>query len=233
MTKKKQPARKNISQHLTKAKPSSYPSKKTLWAYWMQAIEPTSEAINQAFPGYHPQWVMQSQGTSISATQFRHLREHLLRITRPECAAYLRVQPKTVQRWEIGCLKVPFPVFELLRVVYESVNFRLAHPAWDGWFMSADGKLVSPDVGRLALAPSELNTLPLFYQMKNRLQKENKTLAAELAQATAENTKLRELFVSQGVVNEIEDIREQLDRLFSEVNTAHIFNIPQRKERIA
>lgn len=48
------------------------PSQKTRWAYYVQAIEPKSDAINRAFPDYHPQWVVQSQRLNQTGAQCRN-----------------------------------------------------------------------------------------------------------------------------------------------------------------
>ena len=84
-----------------KKKLHQQPSEKTRWAYFMQAIEPKSEAINKAFPGYHPQWVQLSQQLTIAPENFINLRR-AVGLSRKQCAAYLRTSLTTVARWERG-----------------------------------------------------------------------------------------------------------------------------------
>ncbi|MGD9786319.1 MAG: hypothetical protein AB7U30_00030 [Sulfuricellaceae bacterium] len=199
----------------------------------MQAIEPTDPTINQVFPGYHPQWVMQSQKMTIGPENFRLLREWMLGMNTEECGAYLRVAPSTVRRWEAGTVPVPFTAFELLRLVYESVHFRLSGHDWAGWFIGENGRLVSPDIGGLDVSPQDVNAIPGLLREIGQLKAENAELAAKLAQAQEENTRLRGQYVSQGVVDEITDMQERLADLLGRLNTAKVYNFPQPKEAAA
>ena len=209
------------------------PSETTRWAYGMQAIEPISETINQAFPEYHPQWVMQSQRMAIDPENFCYLRKSLLHLSQQQCAAYLRVSQRTLRYWENGGVPIPFMAFELLRLVYESVNFRLSHPDWDGWFINCDGKLVSPDIGKLDFSPAQFNAVPRIHALKSSFEAENKRLHAELAEAIAENTRLRQVFLSQGVVDELTLMRDRLNSLVASIATAHVipFRMTDREQR--
>jgi transcriptional regulator with XRE-family HTH domain len=214
-------------------KKNPYPSEATRWAYWMQAIEPNSEAINEAFPGYHPLWVQRSQAKTVSPEQFKWIRRYLLGVSRKQCAAYLRVGESTIRRWECGLTPVPFMAFELLRLVYDSVTFKVSHPAWDGWFISRDGGFVSPTVGKLNFTPEQLNHVPQLMNWNANLRAEVEALKTQLDEAHAENTRLREMFVSQGVVDEIDTIKNRLGELFGQLNTARIFKLPLAKEKAA
>lgn len=199
----------------------------------MQAIEPTDPTINRAFPDYHPQWVMQSQKMTIGPENFRLLREFMLGMTTEECGAFLRVDPSTVRRWEAGTVPVPFTAFELLRLVYESVHFRLSGRDWAGWFIGTDGRLVSPDANGLEVSPQDVNAIPGLLREIGQLKAEKNELAAKLAQAQEENTRLREQYVSQGVVDEITAMQERLGDLLGRLNTAKVYPFPQPKEAAA
>ncbi|WP_147072343.1 helix-turn-helix domain-containing protein [Sulfuriferula plumbiphila] len=213
-----------------KAKAAACPSNRTSWAYWMQAIEPKSEAINRAFPGYHPLWVMQSQRMNVTPEHFLWLRKHLLNITQHQAAAYLRVSVATVSAWENGTESLPFMAFELLRLVYESTANRLSHAQWDGWFIGKDGGFVCPDVGSLSITPQDFGALQYTKAELETHRAENNRLRAAIAAQIAENNSLRELFVNQGMVDELENIRDRIGELFGQLNTAKIFQIkPSRK----
>jgi transcriptional regulator with XRE-family HTH domain len=199
----------------------------------MQAIEPLDKEINEAFPGYHPQWVMQSQRMTITPENFCYLRQSLLCISQEQCAAYLQVSQRTLRRWERGDIPIPFMAFELLRLVYESVNFRLSHPDWDGWFISANGELVSPDVGKLSFTPGQFNAVPQIHALNSHFEHENKKLGAELADAIAENTKLRQLFVTNGVVRELATMQKRLGELYLKLNTADVLQLTPQNEKAA
>lgn len=213
-----------------KARSAAYPSEKTRWAYWMQAIEPKNDAINKAFPGYHPGWVQRSQRATVSAENFVYLRMYLLNLSQKKTAAYLRVSEKQVRGWESGAEPVPFMAFELLRLVYESAAYRLSHAQWDGWFINDDGCFVSPDVGRLSIRPEDFAAMQYTQSERDMLRAENARLREAIAAQAEENTRLRELFVNQGVVDEITSIRDRLGELFGQLNTARIFKLrPEKK----
>lgn len=213
------------------------PGKLTQWAYFMQAIEPKSEAINKAFPGYHPQWVQQSQKMTIGPENFMLLRL-MLGMSQKQCAAFLRAGESTVRKWESGDSPVPFAEFELLRLILESVSFRTSHPEWDGWFISKDGKLVSPNGGRCGYTPDDLNMITLTIAEKSRLSSEVNKLQAAFDSAVAENTRLRQMFLSQGVVDELTAMQDRLSSLVASIATARVIpfrmaDIEQQKEKVA
>ncbi len=201
------------------------PSKKTCWAYYMQAIEPKSETINQAFPGYHPQWVQVSQQMTIAPENFIHLRM-VLGMTREQCAAYLRTGLTTVARWERGEAGIPFAVFELLRLILESVRFKTSHASWDGWFISDTGELMSPDYGRAGYTPEHLNMYTLTFSENAWLRSEVTRLQTKLDEAVAENTRLRQLYLSQGVVDELVAMQDKLSELLTGIGTARVIPFP-------
>jgi DNA-binding transcriptional regulator YiaG len=206
-------------------KPRNQPSQKTRWAYWMQAIEPTSEAINKAFPDYHPQWVQLSQKLTISPASFMALRE-ALGMNRAQCAAYLRVDRTCVSKWEIGKQPVHFASFELLRVIFESVSFRMTHPAWDGWFIGAHGELNSPDIGGKGFTPEQLVWSSMTRNEAALLRNDVARLQSELDESLAENTRLRQLFVAQGVVDELASMQDTINDLMARIATAKVIPFP-------
>ncbi len=218
----------------------NHPSEKSLWAYWMQAIEPNSQEINEAFLGYHPQWIVRSQvGSEISAEHFCYMRKTVLRISQRQCAAYLRVSLKTITRWEKDEADIPFAALELLRVVYHSAQFKLSHPEWDGWFISTTGKLISPYSRDLALTPEDLNLVPYLHNWNATMKDEVEKLTEELAAARAENTALRELFLANGITDEVAAMQEKINGLMTRINTARVIpfaiteNEPLLKEKAA
>lgn len=204
-----------------KKKLHKLPSQKTRWAYWMQAIEPTSKELNEAFPDYHPQWVQMSQSINISPVMFKALREGL-GISQVQCAAYLRTTPKTVGCWERGDHPIPFAAFEVLRLVIDSAQFKLAHPAWDGWFIGKSGELNSPDVGGKGFTPELLNWYSFQRSEASVLKIELRKLTAKLGEAQEENTKLRQMYVAEGVVDELATMSETINQLMLRIATARV-----------
>ncbi|OGS94743.1 MAG: hypothetical protein A3H31_02730 [Gallionellales bacterium RIFCSPLOWO2_02_FULL_57_47] len=197
------------------------PSDKTSWAYFMQAIEPTSEAINKAFPDYHPQWLQLSQQLTIGPDNFKNLRRSL-GLTVTQCAAYLRADPSTLHKWEKGVSPVPFAEFELLRLVLESVRFKTAHVKWDGWFISDDGALHSPDIGGKGFTPEQLVWSTMTRSEAALLRVEVTRLQSKLDAAVVENTALREMYLADGVIDEVASMQEKINALMTRINTARV-----------
>lgn len=90
-----------------------------------------------------------------------------------------------------------------------------------------------PTIGKLSFSPGEFNAVPQIYALKSHLESENRKLHTELADAIAENTRLRRLFVADGVVCELTTMRNRLDELYSELNTVSILHLPSQKEKVA
>jgi len=191
----------------------------------MQAIEPISKPLDRAFPGYHPLWVQNSQRIAITPTSFKYMRRDMLHISQAQVAAYLRVSVKTVSAWESGRKSIPFMAFELLRLVYESPASRLSHVHWDGWYIARDGAFISPDVGRMSVRPHDFAALLYIQAERDAVRNENRILLEAIADKTDENTRLRELFLNQGTVDELAYIRDRIDELFGQLNTARIFQL--------
>jgi DNA-binding transcriptional regulator YiaG len=214
---------------IKKGKLHGQPSQKTRWSYWMQAIEPNSEAINKAFPDYHPQWVQISQKLTITPAMFKTLRT-TLGMNKEQCAAYLRVAYRTICRWESGAIPVQFAAFELLRVIFESASFKLSHPEWDGWFISEQGRLVSPDVA-CSFDPGELNYFSFNKSESAILRNELILMQTRVSEAIGENTQLRKMFVAQGVVDELIAMQNTINELMARVATAKVIPFPTANEQ--
>jgi hypothetical protein len=213
-------------------KPNPYPNQTTLWSYFMQAIEPNSTEINIAFPEYHPMWVIQSQRKTVSAMQFRLMREHLLKMTRKQCAAYLRATIRSIESWETGKVEVPFIAFELLRVVFESVNFKLSNKSWQGWFVDTNGRLVSPDRGSLSFSSDELSFIRETHQVKSMYQAENKKLRDEVEPLRAEIAELKAARGNDRLLDELKAIEARLAELSTRVTSNNIVHITNKAKII-
>ena len=205
-----------------KQRSHNMPSEKTRWAYYMQAIEPSSEELNKAFPDYHPQWVQQSQRLTVSPENFKALRQ-MLGMSVQQCGAYLRTDKSTVHKWEKGIFRLPFPAFELLRMILESVPFKVSHPSWDGWFINEHGVLHSPDIGGKGWTPEQLVWSTMTRSEAALLRVEVAKLQTQLDAAIAENTALREMFLDNGVTDEVATMQEKINSLMARINTARVF----------
>ncbi|MDZ4201460.1 MAG: hypothetical protein U1C96_04840 [Gallionella sp.] len=206
----------------SRKKTHTTPSEKTRWAYYMQAIEPTSEALNKAFPDYHPQWVQMSQRYKISADSFKCMRLSL-GMTIDQCAAYLRTTPSTLNRWEKGLSTVRFAEFELLRLILENVRFKMTHRDWDGWFIDEQGVLNSPMIGGKGWTPEQLVWSTMTRSEAALLRNDVTKLQSQLDAAIAENTALREMYLDNGITDEVAAMQKQVNGLMERINTARVF----------
>lgn len=203
-------------------KPNPYPDKATLWAYYMQAIEPTSEEINKTFPEYHPLWIQQSQKIKPSGEQLSHYREYCLGITQAQCASYLRISIRQIKLWELNKQPVPFIVFELLRLVHESVHFRLSHKDWNGWFVNEQGRLVCPDRGNLSFDPLDL-TMVREVQNANRVYlHQYQQLQREVAPLKAEIEALKKVSYANALLGELSEIEHKLSSVLKKMTQADL-----------
>ena len=155
-----------------------------------------------------------------------------LGMTQKQCAAYLRAGESTIRKWESGSSHVPFAEFELLRLIWESVSFKMSHPEWDGWFISEKGELVSPDLGgrQGSFTPERLNWLSWMSNDAAMARNEAKQLKTDLDEAIAENTRLRQMFLSQGVVDELYSLHDRMSGLVKQLATAHVIPLHADKE---
>lgn len=156
---------------------------------------------------------------------FKVMRLYVLGLTQAQCADLLGVYRNTVQSWEAGRKPVPFMAYHLLRLVHDNRSFRFAHTEWDGWCVSREGKLCDPD-HLYEFTPQELVGLWIRLQILGDLEKQVKQLDEALQTAQRENTELRSLFVNQGVVDEIANMRERIDGLMARLNTAKVLPFP-------
>jgi len=156
---------------------------------------------------------------------FRVMRQ-CLRFSQARCAELLGVYgPLTVRRWENGTRPVPSMAYHMLRLLLESKHFTLRHEEWNGWQVGRDGKLYAQG-GRYSFQARELEAWWIRSQQIRALEKHLEETRAALATMEAENTKLRELFVKQGVVGELADMRVRLGELWSRLNTAQVIPMP-------
>lgn len=209
-------------------------TERSKWACWMNGADPEwmhSEEARRfaaAFPDGLPQWLIRSDPwRKIDGAKFKTLRRAILGLNVAQCAAYLGVSASTITRWESNSRPVPVSAFESLRLQSEAMFSRLSHAQWDGWFFHREtGEFVSPDVGRLAFKPAELNALPLLYANLQRLEQRAAEQAARIGQLEAENATLRSGARVKTVVSELESMHGQIANLIGALRTADVIPFP-------
>lgn len=224
MATKQHSSRKNSRKRV----PSS--SKRSDWAAYMQGADPewlsSREALDLAivFDGHFPAWLIESEPwRKVSGVGFRTLRQMVLGISTEQCAAYLGIHRSTICRWESGEVEIPRAAYEVLRLLSVSACQRLSHKHWDGWFINRQtGELVSPDVGRLAVKPEEINGLPRLYNRLSNLMLHVANLEGQVEVLVVENAELRSGDKSRQITAELEAMQERIARILGSVRTAEI-----------
>lgn len=223
-------ATKQHSSRKNSRKRVSSPSKRSDWAACMNGADPewlhSREAKDLAivFDGHFPAWLIESEPwRKVSGVGFRVLRQEVLGLTTEQCAAYLGVHRSTICRWESGEIEVPRAAREVLRLLSTSACQRLSHKHWDGWFINRKtGELVSPDMGRLAVKPEEINGLPALYNRLSILILHVAKLEEQVGALIAENTALRSGDKSRQLAAELEAMQERIGSMLADVCTAEV-----------
>lgn len=215
-------------------------SNRSAWAANMHGADPewlhTREALNLAivFGGHFPAWLLESEPWHHATPEsFRFYRSFMLRLSTEQCGAYLGVHRSTICRWESGDVSIPKTAYEVLRLLVRTAAQRLSHKHWDGWFVNRDGELVSPDNGRLAVKPGEINSLPALYGRLSTLELEITRQAETIAFLQSENTVLRSGDRSRQTAAELQAMQERITGLLATINTAEVidFNQPANQHR--
>lgn len=209
--------------------PSS--SKRSDWAACMNGADPEwlhsrqAKEVAQAFGGYFPAWFIESEPwRQVTGLRFKFLRTTVLGLTTEQCATYLRVHRTTINRWENESADVPYAAIEALRLLSLTASQCISHKAWDGWFINRQtGELISPDQGRLAVKPEEINGLPFLYNRLSILLLSVAKLEGQVGSLIAENTALRRGDKSRQLAAELEAMQERIGAMLANVGTAEVF----------
>ncbi|MEO8717900.1 MAG: hypothetical protein ABI423_06730 [Burkholderiales bacterium] len=171
--------------------------------------------------------------------RFFELRRHVLQLSRADVARLLRVAKNTVWDWETDRRRVPFSAFFALRLIADSLRFRLAAEAWRDWELDEhvkihQGRALEQTYLRnvktgACFEPKDLDNFYLMAQRVQMLTDNEHELKARIESLTCENTALRELFLSDGVTSQLHDMRDQVQALYDRINTASIHQLPRKK----
>lgn len=174
-----------------------------------------------------PQWQIDAERVIIVTPQEFGYLVQALGMTAEDCAAYLRVSVATVRAWECGDETIPFSAYWLLRLTIKADRFNTRFPEWEGWAIADDG----PDAGKLidahrsaAFTPQEIACIPSAWHQASFHALRADKLQAALDQATAENTRLRQLFNAQGVTAELRQMQDKLTAMLDSIGTAEIID---------
>lgn len=227
-----------IRKHNSSRKPRnsvSSASKRSSWAACMNGADPEwlsghqARALAEVFGGVFPAWLIESEPwRQINGARFRFLRQTMLGLSTEQCAAYLDVHRSTICRWEADEIDTPKAAFEALRLISRTANSVTSDKRWDGWYvLRGTGELVSPDVGRLAVTPEEINAIPSRNRELSELRNRVDQCLARIGDLEAENTALRSDNLARQMAAELETMRERIGALLASVRTAEIIEFNQ------
>lgn len=197
--------------------------------------------IDEAHAAYAAAWAQPyAEIRTADGAEFFQLRRHVLQLSRADVARLLRVSTNAVRGWETDRCRVPFSAFFALRLIAESLRFRLASQAWSNWQledghqMTRTGKvreavyLKNTETGA-CFEPEDLNNFWLTAQRVQMLADNEANLKARVEALTRENTELRELFQRDGVTAELHNVREQVQALYEKINTGTVHQLHMKK----
>lgn len=168
-----------------------------------------------------PQWTVEAaERGQVGQLDFHYMRK-AAHMTLSQCADYLRVPYASVKAWESGAEPLPFMAWELLRMIQDNRNFLFAHPRWRTWRMNDRGELCHPEQRR-GFTADELRAHWIRVQQMAHQDARIKDLEAAANRLSEENTKLRQMFVSQGLVDELAAMQSKIGALLTRINTAKV-----------
>ncbi|GEM_PF-2644292 len=188
-----------------------------------------------------PQWQIDAERVIIITPREFSFLVQTLGMTAEDCAAYLRVTVATIRAWEVGDESIPFSAFWLLRLTFQANRFNAKFPQWEGWVIAEEG----PDAGKLvaanrsaAFTPQEIDCIPRAWHQASFHALRAEKFQAELDEARAENTRLRQLFSTQGLTTELRLMQERLSAVLTSIGTAEIIDyrptsVGQKQKKIA
>lgn len=192
---------------------------------------------NPRWAGYRPRWLRDAENLlTIAPLSFIQLRAWTLFMSVEQCAAFLRVEPDEIERWEAGTVPIPAPAFIALRLAVDIEYLPHQIKAWADWWIIPDGQdvgmLMNRKTGQMIAEP-EINAMShsvsASKRAEERAERENAELREQLATLTAENTRLRHLYQSQGVTKELRQMQERMAALLASIGTAEIIDYAPAK----
>lgn len=212
-----------------------------MWILEESSAAPFADGVAyppQAFKGHNatgekqrelhlPQWMESAEEwTRITPDRFREVRWLVHQMTVEQCAAFLRVSESMVRDWEAGRRLIPYAAYMALRLLVDVRHLPHQVKEWDGWQIINAG----PDVGMLydgektgaMFSPSELRAMRWVAGERDAWQRRAEKAEAKAAELEAENTRLRKLFLEQGVTRELRQMHARIGALLEGVGTAEL-----------
>lgn len=176
------------------------------------------------------EWVMKPQG--ISAGELKSWRENIMYMTTEQLGALLRVTDRTIRNWENGTSEIPFSMWWVMHSTLQDPSYFLTRPGFHDFYIGYDrhtgeAALCSYTWPDICATPTNLYfnqaALGQVSTLQNALDRKSK----ELAEMTAENTRLRQMLKAGTVASELEAMHAHIGSLLKQMHTADIVAFPE------
>jgi len=173
----------------------------------------------------------------VTPAQLRYWREFIMFVSVEEFAALLRVTGRTIRCWEAGKSRIPFAVWWVMYVTSFEPDFKIARGGFDLFHVAVRGgehRLVHEEWPDISWTLEELLNLTARSSRAATLEWDLAKAEEEIGRLQAENTALRHLFKTGGVVNELDDMQKRIASLLDRISTADVIDFPDAsRERAA
>lgn len=168
----------------------------------------------------------------ISPSDFKNWREHFLLMSCAQLAELIRVNERTIKRWEAGTSAIPFSMWWMMHSTLQDPAYFLIRPGFHDFYIEyVDGEalLCSYEYPEIRCSPTDLyfnracfNDLLIH---KNKLKATNQ----KYDELLAENTRLREMYKANAVTKELELMHKHIGQLMSRIGTADVMEFPDAR----
>jgi hypothetical protein len=175
------------------------------------------------------EWVMKPQG--VTAADFKNWREYSMLMSPEQLGALVRVNERTIRNWENGTSEIPFAMWWVMHSTLQDPEYFLTRPGFHDFYIGYDRdrgeatlcsytwpdiKCTPTDLYFQRAAASEVGTLRYQLEQKDK----------EIAELTAQNTKLRQMLKEGTVAAELTAMHEHIGTLLKKMHTADVLAFP-------
>ncbi|MFZ6798826.1 hypothetical protein [Undibacterium sp. Di24W] len=169
------------------------------------------------------------EGHCISPADFKNWREYFLLMSCTQLAELIRVNERTIKRWEAGTSAIPFSMWWMMHSTMQDPAYFLTRPGFHDFYIEyVDGEalLCSYKHPEIRCSSTDLYfNRACFNELlihKNKL----KTASQKYDELLAENTRLREMYKANAVAKELELMHQHIGLLMSRIGTADVMEFP-------
>lgn len=175
------------------------------------------------------EWVMKPQG--VTAADFKNWREHIMLMNHEQLGALVRVNERTIRNWENGTSEIPFAMWWVMHSTLQDPDYFLTRPGFHDFYIGYDhnrgeATLCSHTWPDIRCTPTDLYVQRAAVNQvgAQRYQLEQKD--KEIAELTAQNTKLRQMLKEGTVAAELTAMHEHIGTLLKRMHTADVLAFP-------